>query len=580
MRDLKDLLKPLGERPMPDRWDSIQHRPVGPLPEPHRSRVGAGIAAAAIAILAIAVIAWLSPLGGTGEQPGGATGGPPPSWLVDQAYQLAYQNGDIVPDQAEWVLTDANTIAPAVGLQSGDPNVQEYLVVLHGTFTGYGASVPAGANLPTGHVLSAAYAADTHAVTDSGIGDQPATVAGLTSFELPDPSQIFISPEGWTMPVPPGWRAGATTVPAPRGPAQGTLITNSAAASSTPSGTETAVAAANFPAAGVAMVVSDLPPDGQTQPVGPPLHWSDFTQVSNDQGSTAWRVSLEGPRQIFSMEVRVGDDASPQDTAALHDMIAALAFGDQAATLPSPSGAPGLPTQSSVVGDRFVSDVELDNGAFSVQPAPIDTVPVVSKADAEKLLFASPLFQGKTAGVLGFGLVTSQVSQHGVPTYQSDPGWIAFGWGGATNCPMETAPPSPAALPSSGYVAVALIEGAGGGDLSYEARSDPCGLGVAGPSVQPATYIESVVWTQDGQVTGSSVQITYTLPACGKLAGYEADGSGDTDTLSVSAEVPDSPGNCSSPSPVTDVVQLSPAGGTTITTVHHAPTGLVRQAQF
>ena len=37
MRDLKDLLEPLGDRPMPDRWDSIQRRPVQPLPESHRA---------------------------------------------------------------------------------------------------------------------------------------------------------------------------------------------------------------------------------------------------------------------------------------------------------------------------------------------------------------------------------------------------------------------------------------------------------------------------------------------------------------------------------------------------------------
>jgi hypothetical protein len=577
MRDLKDLLEPLGDRPMPDRWDSIQRRPVQPLLEPHRSRLGAGVAAAAVAILASAVIAWLSPLGG-GEEPAATTGGPPPAWLVDQAYQLAYANGDLTPDRAEWVLADANTIAPVVGLQSGDPNVQEYLVVLHGHFTGYDPPAPSVASVPTGSVLSAAYSADSHAVTDFGIGDQPMTVPGLTAFDLPDASQIFVSPEGWAVPLPPGWRAGATTVPAPRGPARGTLITNSAAASSTPSGTETAVASANFPAAGVTIVISDLPPDGQTQPVVPPLRWSDFVQASNDESSTAWRVSLEGPRQIFSVEVRVGDEASPQDTAALHDILAALAFGDQAGTLPSPSGVPSLPTQSSVSEDRYVSDVVLDGGAFSVQPAPIGTVPVVSKADAEKVLLASPLFQGKTAGVLGFGLVTSQVSQHGVPTYRADPAWIAFGWGGVTNCPNMTAPPSPADLPSSGYIAVALIEGAGGGDLSYEARTDTCGT-VTGPGVQPATSIESVAWTQGGQVTGGTVQVTYTLPACGTLASYDATGSGDTVTLTVEAEVPDSPGTCSSPASVTDVVQLND-GTQPVTTIHHGPTGLVRQVGF
>jgi hypothetical protein len=278
------------------------------------------------------------------------------------------------------------------------------------------------------------------------------------------------------------------------------------------------------------------------------------------------------------MEARVGNETSPQDVAALHDMIASLVFGDEAGTLPSPSGAPGLPTQSSVVDDRFVTDVVLDDGAFSVQPAPIGTVPVVSKADAEKILYASPLFQGKSAGVLGFGLITSQVSQHGVPTYESDPGWIAFGWGGVSDCPNETAPPSPADLPSDGYAAVALIEGAGGGDISYEARSGACGT-ITGPTVRPATHIESVPWTSNGQVTGGSLQVTYTPPPCAGSATYSAGGSGDTYTLSVQVEVPDTAGSCSGPAPITDVVPLND-GTQTITTVHHAPTGFVRQAGF
>src|SRR3954451_25498424 len=98
MRDLKDLLEPLGDRPMPDRWDSIQRRPVRPLPEPHRSRLGAGVAAGIVAILAIAVIAWLSPLGGSGEQPAATAGGPPPSWLVAPAHHLALHDGRNGPD--------------------------------------------------------------------------------------------------------------------------------------------------------------------------------------------------------------------------------------------------------------------------------------------------------------------------------------------------------------------------------------------------------------------------------------------------------------------------------------------------
>jgi hypothetical protein len=143
---------------------------------------------------------------------------------------------------------------------------------------------------------------------------------------------------------------------------------------------------------------------------------------------------------------------------------------------------------------------------------------------------------------------------------------------------METAPPSPADLPSDGYVAVALIEGAGGGGVSYQARSDTCGT-ISGPTVRPATHIESVAWTANGQVTGGNLQITYTPPACAGPATYSAAGQGDTVTLSVEVELPDTPGSCSSPAPITDNVPLND-GTQTVTTVNHAPTGVVRQAQF
>ena len=42
---------------------------------------------------------------------------------------------DPTPTSAEWVLSDANTIAPAVGLASGDPTAPRYLIVLTGHFT-------------------------------------------------------------------------------------------------------------------------------------------------------------------------------------------------------------------------------------------------------------------------------------------------------------------------------------------------------------------------------------------------------------------------------------------------------------
>jgi hypothetical protein len=470
MRDLKDLLEPLGDRPMPDRWESIQHRQVGPLPEPRRSRVGAGIAAAAIAILAIAVIVWLSPLGGTGEQP--------------------------------------------------------------------------------------------------------------ASPSPPAPNQ-YVSPQGWMVALPSGWTANEFSIGRPGGAMQGTVISDQPVGD--PVLNEFAIPMIPtdaFPSDAVAFVVGDIPAatDGSLQPVRPPLAYADFEHAGSTDNATIRALSFEGPRQLFFATTQVGNDASAAEVDALSATIASLAFGDEAATLPSPSGAPGVPTQDAVLDDRFVSDVVLDDGAFSVQPAPIDTVPVVPKAEAEKILLASPLFRGAPDGVVGFGLVTSKVSQYGIPTYKADPAWIAFGWGGVTNCPNITAPPSPADLPSSGYVAVALIEGAGGGDISYEARSNTCGT-ITGPTVGPATHIESVPWTPNGQVTGGSLQITYTPPPCAGSATYSDGGSGDTSTLSVEVEAPDTPGSCPSPAPITDVVPLGD-GTRTITTVRHAPTGFVRQAGF
>jgi hypothetical protein len=476
MRDLKDLLEPLGDRPMPDRWDAIQHRPVHPIPEPHHSRLGAGIAAAAVAILAIAVIVWLSPLGAPHEEPAGY--GDPSTW------------------------------------------------------------------------------------------------------------QRYVSPHGWNAALPPGWTGQWFSAP-PLPSISGSVISNGPATAGIPPSGD--IGSSSFPSTGVALVVGEPGSDkccGE-QPVVqvPPLSWSDLhvqqdtkapdgTDVLHGGG-----VLFEGPRQVFQATVRIGADASPTDVAAMRDVVESITFDDSSDQVPSPSGTPGLPTQDSVVDGRFVTDVELDDGAFSVQPAPIDTVPVLSEAEAERLVYASPVFQGKSSGVLGFGLVTSQVSQHGISTFESDPAWIAFGWGGTYSCPAITAgAPTPEDLPSSGYVAVALIEGAGGGDISYEARSNPCGT-VFGPTVRAATHIQSVPWNQAGLVSNNQVPITYELPACGSLFGEESGGAGSVSTLTVNAEVPDVTSSCPSPSLATDTVSLG-SGSIQFTEVRHGPTGLVRQASF
>ncbi len=472
MRDLKDLLEPLGDRPMPDRWDAIQHRPVHPMPEPHRSRLGAGIAAAAVAILAIGVIVWLSPLRGTGPEP-----------------------------------------------ESSTP---------------------------------------------------------------PQPSQ-YVSPQGWTVPLPPGWTTEEFSIDGSGGAMQGTVIADQAVGSPTLNGFAIPLIPIDrFPSDAVALIVGDVPDatSGGMQPVRPPLAYSDFVQAGSSGGSSLRTLTFEGPRQLFFATTQVGADASAADMDALRATIAGLAFGDEAGTLPSPSGSPGLPTQDSVVDGRFVSQVELDGGAFSVQPAPIDTVPVLSKAEAEKLLLASPLFTNKSEGVLGFGLVTSQLTQNGVQVYRSDPAWVAFGWGGGSySCKSSDSTPSVTngALPSDGYVAVALIEGAGGGDISYEAQSVACGQ-VQGPFVAPATHIESLEWTQAGPISNNEAYVTYTPAPCGTEDSLHTERDNGKLVVSIVMTVPDVVSSC--PSLALRTTRVSSSISPKITGLEHGPTGILRQAPF
>lgn len=339
-----------------------------------------------------------------------------------------------------------------------------------------------------------------------------------------------------------------------------------------------------FPSDAVALIVGDLPDatQGGMQPVRPPLAYSDFVQAGSSGESSLRSLTFEGPRQLFFATTQVGADASAADLDALRATIAGLAFGDEAGTLPSPSGSPGLPTQDSVVDGRFVSQVELDGGAFSVQPAPIDTVPVISQADAEQLLLASQLFGTATDGVVGFGLVTSQVSQNGVPTYRSDPAWVAFGWGGGDVFGCKAPAPSPAIsnadLPSGGYIAVALIEGVGGGDISYRARSADCGTAV-GPFVAPATHVESVPWTQDGPILNNDAYVLYSPAPCGSEASFQ--GSPDSKgrlTVTITMTVPDVVTSCPSVAPIR--TRVASSIGPEVTSLEHAPTGIVRQAPF
>jgi hypothetical protein len=332
MRDLKDLLGPLADDDMPDRWDAIRRRHVEPMPEPRRSRVGAFAALGAVAVLAIAVVAWLAPLGGTAPEVHKATApDQPPAWLIEGSYQFAYANGDLAPDSAEWVLADSDTIAPAIGLQSGDPNVDRYLVVIHGDFTAYGASPPTQASLPTGHVAVAAFDADSHHITDWGVGDQEVAVQGLMPFTLPSPANLFVSGQGWSAAVPPRWNAGNFVTNWGGTGVSGESIANTDSFSATGGGDYYPQAsAAGFPSNGVAIFVSptgNLSLQQTDQLPRPPLSYDDFIKGSAPAGgSTLDSLLFQGPNGVFAATVRTGPDASPQDLDAIDAVIRSLTF--------------------------------------------------------------------------------------------------------------------------------------------------------------------------------------------------------------------------------------------------------------
>jgi hypothetical protein len=392
MRDLKDLLDPLTEREMPDRWDEIERRQVRRLDEPGLgSRVPAYAISFAVIVVVGLVVARLLPLGDSSEPTPGVAGDAPPSWLVDTAYRLAYSNGDLTPTSAEWVQTTADAIAPAVGLASGAPTVPEYLVVLHGDFTAYMASVPSGAATPTGSVLSFAVGTDSHDVTDWGVGDRNVSVPGLQPFDLPDPSQTYTDPGGWRVAVPPGWSVQPFDLSSPNEALKGAMISSVELPPPVAArGTLPQADGNGFPDDAVAMVVSTEMIDwGGERVWQPPLSIQDFTNGSalagnptldtlkfaNDQQGGSW----------FTATIKTGERVSAIDESAVASVVASLTFeADNSSPAPvsgedrssgarSPSAA-ATPCTQLVPNCQAVrlQDITLTDGATHGALGPVD----------------------------------------------------------------------------------------------------------------------------------------------------------------------------------------------------------------
>jgi len=216
MVDLKQRLERLDEREMPDRWEAIQRRHVDPMPDPRRSRTGAYVASAAVALLAVAVIAWLAPLG------------------------------------------------------ADDPKAST----------------------------------------------------------LPDAPRTFAAADGWRIAVAPSWHAQESPIEWQGEQVQEVVIANVPPTTLTFAHAPMPVVAdPRFPADGVALVVTAIPPRILGfPPQSPPLSIDDFETSGAADGSTIGMAVMQGPEQRYAVSVRIGPEASPADRAALDAALGSITF--------------------------------------------------------------------------------------------------------------------------------------------------------------------------------------------------------------------------------------------------------------
>jgi hypothetical protein len=145
-----------------------------------RGIAGLLVGAAAVGLGIYAAFAGQPAQAGDGSAPGLAVTAAAATRLNSIAAGFARENGDARP---AWI--DAVTTTHGKALESATPGDTEplgnrttvYLITMKGHFTGYGASVPAGARLPTGTYLSIVVNARTFMVTDWGLSPHAPPVA-------------------------------------------------------------------------------------------------------------------------------------------------------------------------------------------------------------------------------------------------------------------------------------------------------------------------------------------------------------------------------------------------------------------
>lgn len=134
----------------------------------------------AVALGAAAALVTSS-LAGTRSQSAGRHPGLSEQQILGMALLAAARSGDSRPtliQHAEGTQRDANKIT--AGAYIGG-NATSYLIAARGHFIGYGASVPFGASLPRGTVITMIVNAATGRVTDGGITYRNPPLAQLGS---------------------------------------------------------------------------------------------------------------------------------------------------------------------------------------------------------------------------------------------------------------------------------------------------------------------------------------------------------------------------------------------------------------
>jgi hypothetical protein len=250
-------------------------------------------------------------------------------------------------------------------------------------------------------------------------------------------------------------------------------------------------------------------------------------------------------------------------------------------TRPSKAGDFGTATRSmatALVSKGRISTVLRLDG-LTIAPAPPSTKPRVSATQMAIELWATTSLQGQTEVAFGYGDITLNVSQGGVPKFHSVPVWMAI----ATSKPCRTTSVCGASAIASRPLTV-VVSGYGlpnseattGTPIAFTYQTKGMNS-TTEPRLLPAIEQVSVPWVQDGRVTNGRLHMTAAPVPCGALNGYSLTTNAIGTTLAVKGLIPVSTigDYCTESAASNKVIPLRGANAD-VTTLLHAQTGPIR----